>query len=138
MFLKQALTNFYRLNYASKSGWFIWARAYIYILQLALLITLVLSHFSDENSGKLWNRIFTNILVPLESTSVPLHTLVCSVIGMDKIYILHLISSGTFSSYRSCYLSYVSKHFDYAVFVSNILTMLAYWIFNFRTRILYL
>jgi len=32
----------------------------------------------------------------------------------------------------------VSKHFDYAVFVSNILTMLAYWIFNFRTRILYL
>jgi len=114
------------------------ARAYICLLHLALLISALLLHSDVGSRAKLWYKILHNVLVPLEFASVPLHTLVCSVIGMDKIYILHLICSGIFWSFERVYSMYISKNPDYALLVAYILTMLAYWIFNFRTRILYL
>jgi len=137
MFGKQALLNFYRLNFANKSGCFIFARAYIFLLQLAVLIALVHVHLTKWSSDQLWSRILWHILIPLEFTSIPLHTLVCSVIGMDKVYILHLICSGIYWNYLESYSMYLSNY-HHARLVASILIMLAYWIFNVRTRILYL
>jgi len=139
MYGKQALTNFYRLNFANKSGWFIYARVYIFLLQVALLVTLLLSIFSGTCRVDLWQKVIRNILIPLDFASVPLHTLVCSVIGMDKIYILHLICSGIYWNCQTSYrFLFVSENPDYVRLVASILSILAYWIFNFRTRILYL
>jgi len=151
MFGKQTLKKFYQLKFANKSRWFIFARAYIFFLQLAITISLIFvhitpdsdfdllkSHLPNMNSKQFHMVLLLDVLMPLNVLSIPLHTLVCSVIGMDKLYILHLIFYGITWQYVSLYWEFTSTEVNYTLLVMRIFMFLAYWIFNIRTRILYL
>jgi len=138
MFGKRALENFCRLSFANKSKWLLFGRAYILLIQVVLLATSLLFHFSEGRIEWVCQRIIHNGLIQLEFASVFLHTLVCSVIGMDKVYILHLIWSGIYRHVLVFYYTFLSKDFDYMRLATIILTTFMYWIFNIRTRILYL
>lgn len=70
--------------------------------------------------------------------SILLHTLVCSVIGIDKLYILHLIFSGIMDITVMFSEVFKIENSNYLVYISCIIAIFSYWIFNIRTRILYL
>jgi len=82
--------------------------------------------------------LLLDVLMPLNFTSIPLHTLVCSVIGMDKLYILHLIFQGITWQYFSLFWGITCTEVNYPLLIMSIFEFLSYWIFNIRTRILYL
>jgi len=138
MFLKQALQNFCRLKFAHKSNWFIFARGYILLVHLGLWISLVI-YFAGINTETV---PVCDILTALDFANIPLHTLVCSVIGMDKLYILHLISFGIVWPWGHIHGIFLfweeSTCLQKVYFLSHLPTILTYWIFNIRTRIFYL
>jgi len=135
MFLKQALQNFSRLRFAHRSHWFLFARGYIFLVQLGVWLS-VLMNFAGIDTDTVYR-----ILAVLDFANIRLHTLVCSVIGMDKLYILHLISTGIVwvLGHVLAVLDWEKSNYLQKVFlISHFPQMLTFWIFNIRTRILYL
>jgi len=134
MHLLQKLYDFNRLQFAHSGYRYTSARVYILLVQATLLLSVVLFQFETT-----WfNRHVIELLYALQFMSILLHTLVCSVIGIDKLYILHLIFSGIMDITVMFSEVFKIENSNYLVYISCIIAIFSYWIFNIRTRILYL
>jgi len=113
----------------------IWLRLYFVVLYIFGIIILT----NNINLCPNCQEVLVEVGLSLESISIPLHTLICTMIGMDKLYFIHLICSGIFlivgsivkvMKFEWCLLKFF-KCFN--MFIMAIV----YLIYHFPTRIIY-
>jgi len=125
-------TEFRKLNFINSSGNLAPLRLYI----LALLIVASCINYTASNS---LGPITMSLLWGLASINIPLHMLVCSMVGMDQFYVLHLIIHGLTMIVKTTSIIILKPPTIVLIQESmHLLVWIIFLLFNVRTRILYL